>query len=83
VAVLEVFAEGNETVCGIRHLEGRLNLPPKQWLKVVRETLAEFEQRAKDAGCTEMRMSGRDWSRIAEGYEEMTGDAPNLLRKKL
>jgi hypothetical protein len=83
IVIFEVFNEGEATVCGIRHLEGHLNLPPKQWLKVFRSTLAEMEARAKAAGCTEMRMSGRDWSRILPDYEHIDGDAPNLLRKRL
>jgi hypothetical protein len=64
-------------------LKGRLDLPPKQWLEVVRSTLAQLEQRAKNAGCTEMRMSGRNWARICRDYEPIPGDAPNLLRKRL
>jgi hypothetical protein len=79
----DVFKEGEATVCGIYMLKGRLGLPPKQWLEVFRSTLAQFEQRAKNAGCTEMRMSGRNWARIVVGYEAIEGDAPNLLRKRL
>lgn len=64
-------------------LTGHLDLPPKQWLKVVRETVAEFERRAKAEGFTEMRMSGRNWGRVLPDYEPMTGHAPNLIRKRL
>ncbi len=77
------FEEDGQLICGIYMLTGRLDLPPKQWLKVVRETVAELEIRAKAEGFTEMRMSGRDWSRILPDYEPMVGDAPNLIRKRL
>jgi hypothetical protein len=79
----DVFKEGEATVCGIYMLKGRLDLPPKPGLEVFRSMLAQFERRAKNAGCTEMRMSGRNWSRICPDYEPIPGDAPNLLRKRL
>lgn len=77
------FEEGGRRICGVFMLIGGLNLPPKQWLKVVRETMAGFERRAKLLGFDEMRVSERDWSRILIGYERIQGDAANLLRKRL
>lgn len=83
MVIFDVFAEGDDIICGLRLLEGKLTLPSKQWVKAMRDTMREFERRAREAGCTEMRVSGRDWSRILPDYEFIAGDAPNLLRKRL
>lgn len=78
----EVYDAAGETVCGITGLMGRIRLPPKAWLRMVRDTMAELERRARNEGCTEMRVAGRDWSRILIGYEPYDG-VPNGLRKRL
>lgn len=83
LVIFDVFAEGEDLVCGLRLLEGKFPLPSKAWVRAVRMTMTEFENRARDAGCTEMRVSGRDWSRVLTDYEFIEGDAPNLLRKRL
>lgn len=83
MVIFDVFAEGDDIICGLRMLQGKIPMPGKAWLKVVRDTMTEFERRAKEAGCTEMRVSGRDWSKILPDYETIEGDAPNLLRKRL
>jgi hypothetical protein len=79
----EVFQEGGDTICGVFSLVGKLNLPPKAWLSTVRSTMDEFEQRMKAEGIAEMRVAGRDWSRVLRGYEPLEGKTPNLLRKRL
>lgn len=70
-------------MCGVYDLRGRINLPPRRWLRLVRRTMAEFEKRASAAGVTEMRVAGRDWSRVLTDYEPLEGKTPNLLRKRL
>jgi hypothetical protein len=48
----------------------------------MRGELRKIENIARDAGCTEMRVAGRDWSRILPDYEPMPG-IENRLRKAL
>jgi hypothetical protein len=79
---LEVAEDNGTKVCGIYNLEGHIGLPPKQWLRIVRAEVANFERIAREAGCAEMRLAGRDWSRILRGYEPLPG-LPNGLRKAL
>jgi hypothetical protein len=81
--VFELYEEGGETVCGLRNLEGRFNLPPKAWLRTVRAEIGTLERIARDAGCAEMRVAGRDWSRVLPDYEPLPGGKPNRLRKRL
>lgn len=79
---LEAFIEDGVKVAGIYQLEGVIRLGPKAWLKAVREEAAKLERIAKAAGCAEMRVAGRDWSRILPDYEPCAG-LPNGLRKGL
>lgn len=83
VMVMQVFeAEDGRLVCGIRNLVGKVTAPPKQWLRAVRAEMRKLEGLARDAGCKEMRLRGRDWSRILPDYEPLDG-TPNGLRKDL
>ena len=81
--VFEVYQEGDELICGLRNLEGRFNLPPKAWLRTLRAEMTKLETIARDAGCAEMRLAGRDWSRVLPDYEPLPGGKPNRLRKRL
>lgn len=83
IAVFEVAEESGVKVCGLVQLTGRLHQPPKRWLSTVRATMKEFEDRARDAGCAEMRVAGRDWGRVLTDYEPLPGGRPNRLRKRL
>ena len=80
---MELIEENGETVAGVFNLTGRLDLPPKQWLRVMRETMRMFERQMKAAGVKEVRVAGRDWSRVLTDYEPIAGETPNLLRKRL
>lgn len=83
LVVVQVFAEADGTiVCGIRNILGTISARPKAWLRAVREELARIETVARDAGCHEMRIAGRDWSRVLPDYEHCFG-LKNGLRKRL
>lgn len=82
LVTLEFYEEDKRKICGIFRIEGRLNLPPKQWLRAMRAELKTIEDEARKVGFAELRMAGRDWSRIVEGYEPLPG-VPNGLRKVL
>jgi hypothetical protein len=82
-AIFEVFDEGGKTICGLYQLRGHIDLPPKAWLREVRTHVGKFEEMARGAGCTELRIAGRDWSRVLPDYQSMMGDSPNLIFKRL
>lgn len=81
--VFEIEQEAGETICGVYRLDGWINLPPKAWLRRVRAEIDKLERLAKAAGCAEMRVAGRDWSRVLPQYERLPGGNANLLRKRL
>lgn len=61
---VEVIEEEGQPYCLIHTLTGRITLGPKAWLTAVREEVRKLERIAKASGCAEMRIEGRDWSRI-------------------
>lgn len=56
--------EQGQTYCLIHTLTGTITLGPKAWLRAVREEVRKLERIAKASGCAEMRIEGRDWSRV-------------------
>lgn len=82
LVTLEIYAEDGKQICGINRIEGQLRLPPKAWLKAMRNELTKIEGIARDAGCAEMRVAGRNWHRILTDYSPLAG-VPNGLRKAL
>lgn len=82
-AILETYEEDGVLVCGIYRLDGTIRLEPKAWLRAVRAEVKKLENIARDAGCAEMRIAGRDWSRVLPDYQSMMGDSPNLIFKRL
>ncbi len=79
--VFEVYGDGDHMVCGIYELRGRINVR-RHWYRLVRAHVRRLERIAKQSGCREMRVAGRNWSRILIDYEPFD-DAPNGLRKVL
>lgn len=82
--VLEIYRHGKMVVASIYDLRGKINLRPmsKRWYAVVRGHLHRIERIVKEAGCCEMRMDGRRWSRVLTEYEPVEGFS-NRLRKVL
>jgi hypothetical protein len=78
----EIYEENGRMCCGILTLVGTLSDTPKAWLKTMREGLRTIEGIAKDAGCAEMRIAGRNWSRVFPDYEPYAGPR-NGIRKVL
>ena len=79
---LEIYADEGRMVCGIFQIEGRLKEPPRQWVRTIRAELMKLEGIARDAGCEEIRVAGRDWSRVLTDYTPFDG-VRNGLRKAL
>jgi hypothetical protein len=82
VMQLDVYEEPTGLVCSIHRLRGRIALPRRDWIAAVREEMHTIERLAIAAGCTEMRLGGRRWSRILPDYEPLSG-VKNGLRKAL
>ena len=77
--VLEVT---EELVCWVKYAAGRIDGGPKQRMQFFRDTMEHLASVAKNAGCTEVRLCGRDWARILPDYRPADG-FPNELRKAL
>lgn len=82
---LEVFEDNGAAICLIHTLSGRIALPPREWLRAVKHEITKLERIAKSAGCAEMRIEGRDWSRVLRGlnYEPWPEGEGHGLRKAL
>ena len=79
---LEIYEEEGRTICGLYRFEGSVPFPPKRWLRVIREEMQTLERIVREAGCEELRLGGRDWSRILPDYQPLDG-IPNGLVKRL
>lgn len=66
----------------IPYIVGRVKLGPKAWLTLMRGIAAHFVSLAREEGFAEVRIGGRDWSRILPGFERFD-DTPNRLRMVL
>lgn len=80
--ILEIYEEDGRVICGIYQMAAKIDLPPKQWLLLVRSGMAFVEQKARESGATEMRVAGRRWHRVLTDYEPFD-EVPNGLRKRL
>lgn len=84
LVTMRLYEENDEMVCAIQELGGEMRLPPKAWLRAARAEMACLETIARDAGCQEMRMAGRDWSRVFPDYQPYRpANNENGLRKVL
>ena len=82
---LQVYFEDGQYVCGLRFLEGRIDLGPKALRAAMTEELAKIENVLREAGITEIRHAGEDRAWFLPGYEPMP-DKPQLRngrRKRL
>lgn len=61
---LEVYDDHGQHICLIHTLSGIIKLGPKAWLAAVRDEVGKLERIARSGGCAEMRIEGRDWTRI-------------------
>lgn len=80
---IEVYEDAGQMVCLIHTLSGTISLGPKAWLNAVRDEIWKLERIARQAGCVEMRIEGRDWSRVLPGYSHWPAGEGHGLRKVL
>ena len=78
---METFGYGDERVCSVFDLRGRINVK-RHWHRLIRAHMRRLERIAKQSGCSEMRVAGRNWSRVLPDYEPLDG-IENGLRKRL
>lgn len=79
---LIVFEKPVSLSCWVKYLAGHIEGGPKARARIIRLAIEHIEQMAKDAGCTEVCLCGRDWSAILPDYEPLEGHR-NGLRKGL
>lgn len=79
---LMVIELTSDLVCWTKYLAGHIEGGPKTRLRIIRDVVEHFEAVARNAGCIEHRLCGRDWHRILPDYEPFDGHR-NGLRKVL
>lgn len=82
VIVSEICQIDGSKCCWASYVAGKLAVSPRQWVATMRALMGQFEDLARAAGCQEMRIGGRDWSRILPDYQRFD-DVPNRMRKVL
>ncbi|CDP52353.1 hypothetical protein [Devosia sp. DBB001] len=83
VLVGAVYEDGSPpAICfGIEYFAA-YGAPRRRWLALMRSGIAEIGRLAKEAGCTELRLGGRDWRRVFPDFAPLDG-VPHGLRKVL
>lgn len=64
------------------YMAGRLKAGPKTWMLIARDIMEQFEALARDSGCEEIRIGGRNYAGIFPGFERFDAQN-NRLRKVL
>lgn len=67
----------------IPYIAGRVRGGPKLWLRTMRAIMGHFVALARKAGCAEVRIGGRDYTRIFPDFERFDPAHQNRLRKVL
>lgn len=55
----------------------------RQFLRVIRDGMAQLVTLAREAGCIEVRICGRGWHRVLRDFEPFPSPFPLALRKVL
>jgi hypothetical protein len=71
------------SVCWINYVGGSVKGGPRAFITACRDVVAEIENLARDVGCTELRLGGRNWSRVFPEWEHFDPNYPNRIRKPL
>jgi hypothetical protein len=79
---LMVIEVTTDLVLWTKYLAGSIEGGPWARLGTIRSAVAHIEAMARNAGCTEHRLCGRDWQRILPDYEPFEGHR-NGLKKEL
>lgn len=68
-------------VCWINYVAGKVKGGPRAFIRAARAVVDEMAVLARDAGCTELRGGGRNWSRVFPDWDHFDPDHPNRMRK--
>jgi hypothetical protein len=85
LAVTEIgLSTANVRCMWIVYIAGHADGQPREWLSRLRTLTSYLEGIARAEGCKEMRVEGRDWSRVLTKYERLN-ERPgrNELRRVL
>lgn len=82
IVVSEFVLSGGVQVLWLTFVAGRSKLGPRALVRFMRAMMAQFEDLARAQGCDEIRIGGRDWSRVFPDFERHAG-IRNELRKKI
>jgi hypothetical protein len=78
---LMVLEVSSDLVCWTKYLAGTIEGGPKARVAIIREAVRRVETVARDAGCTEHRLCGRDWQRILPDYKPFEGRRNGLTKE--
>lgn len=81
VIVEPVEADGKKQLW-LPYIVGEVRGGPKRFLRMMRAVMAHFETVGRAAGCAEIYIGGRDWSRVFPDFEPYDG-VYNGLRKAI
>lgn len=79
VLVLEIT---EELSCWVKYVAGQISGGPHERADLMRQAMGFIERTARDIGCVDVKVCGRDWSVVLTEYELMP-EHPNGLRKVL
>jgi hypothetical protein len=69
--------------CWLNYVAGTIGGGPKAFILSARAVVDLIAGMAREAGCTELRGGGRNWSRVFPDWERFDPDFPNRMRKRL
>jgi hypothetical protein len=83
IAVISLGPIDGVEVCWLNYVAGTIYGGPKAFIEAARWIVEHISILASDAGCTELRGGGRDWSRVFPEWEHYDPEHPNRIRKTL
>ena len=78
---LMVIEVTDDLVCWIKYLAGTIEGGPKARVAVIRAAVARMETIARNAGCTEIKLCGRNWSTVLPDYVAFDGHRNGLSKE--
>lgn len=83
IAVIEFGrADDGQECCWIIYIAGKIAGKPREWVGRVRALMTYFETIARANACKQMRIEGRDWSRVFHDWTpvEVQSGVNELMR---
>lgn len=82
VVISELCVLDGVKVLWLPFIAGKTTLPPRAFVRFMRKMMVLYEDMAREQGCEEIRIGGRDWSRVFPDFERFD-EVPNRMRKRL